>query len=69
MSAIRLRVWIYLKPQTEQRLLYTSLDAAQRACSVGGEIEEWHAYDTTERMQLIYLWTHTAQGFEMEWLQ
>ena len=69
MPAPRLRVWIYLKPQAEQRLLYTSLDAAQRACAVGGEIEEWHAYDGADRMQLIYLWVRTEQGFEMEWLQ
>lgn len=70
MSAPRLRVWIYLKPHTEERLLYTSMDAAQRACAVGGEIEEWHAYEDSDRMQLIYRWSRLEEGgFDVEWLR
>jgi hypothetical protein len=69
MPAPTLRVWIYLKPQTEERLMYTSLDAAQRACVVGGEIEEWHAYEGSDRMRLIYLWCRTTAGFEMDWVE
>jgi hypothetical protein len=70
MSAPRLRVWIYLKPHTEERLLYTSLESAQRACLVGGEIEEWHAYEESDRMQLIYRWTRSMEaGFEVDWLR
>lgn len=68
MPAPTLRVWIYIKPQMEERLLYTTLDAAQRACSVGGEIEEWHAYEGSTRMRMIYLWARTTAGFEMEWV-
>lgn len=63
MPALTMRVWVI---QTEERLMYTTLDAAQRACSIGGEIEEWHAYEGSARMQLVYLWTHTTAGFEME---
>jgi hypothetical protein len=73
MSAPTKRVFIYVKPGTEERLMYASLAAAQRACTtVGGEVEEWHAYDGAERMQLRCVWIRKGKGptsFEPRWIQ
>lgn len=48
--------------------------AAQRACTlIGGQIEEWHAYDATgDKMQLRCVWTRKQKGvsaFEARWIQ
>lgn len=70
MAAPSKRVFMYTKPGTEERLIYASLAAAQRACTtVGGQVEEWHAYDGSDRMQLRCVWTRKGSSFEPRWIQ
>ena len=41
---ILFKVYVFLKPHSLDKLIYRTLDAAQRACtSEDGEIEEWIA--------------------------
>jgi hypothetical protein len=67
------RTFIYVKPGTEERLTYTSMAAAARACTlIGGQIEEWHA--TGDKMQLRCVWTRklkgsSVSGLEARWIQ
>lgn len=71
------KAYIYIKPGTEERLVYSTLVAAQRACTaIGGQVEEWHAYDGSDRMQLRCVWTRRSRGlsssqnaFEARWIQ
>lgn len=70
MSAPTKRVFIYVKPGTDERLVYASLAAAQRACTpIGGQVEEWHAYSGSDRMQLKCVWTRRGSSFVPRWIQ
>jgi hypothetical protein len=72
LSALK-QVFIYVKPGTEERLMYASMTAATRACTqIGGQIEEWRAYDGGDKMQLRCVWTRKQKGasaFEPRWIQ
>lgn len=54
------KIYVLVKP-TEERILYKSLDGAA-AGQQGSEVEEWHAFDGQERMQLIRLWGQRRTG-------
>jgi hypothetical protein len=66
-----LRSFIYVKPGTEERLVFASMASAARACTlIGGQIEEWHS--SGDKMQLRCVWTRKQKGlsgFEARWIQ
>jgi hypothetical protein len=35
------KIYIYLKPWSDDRIIYKTFDAAERACRRGGVIQEW----------------------------
>lgn len=45
------RIYVLIKPAGE-KILYRTFSAAERACRVGGVIEEWSTVDGSERLVL-----------------
>ena len=58
-------IYVYVKP-TEDRLIYKTFAAAERACRVGGEIQQWTAAADSERFQLTQIWYRHQAGLLTE---
>ena len=52
------KIYIYVKP-TEEYLVYRTFDAAERACRIGGVIEEWSCTEASDRLILTRVWERT----------
>lgn len=64
------RVFMLVRPEVENKPVYATLAAAQRACAAtGGHVEEWHAYEGSDRIQLRCVWTRKGSMFEPRWIQ
>ncbi len=57
------KVYVFLKPHSLDKLIYRTLDAAQRACtSEDGEIEEWIATESSPRLRRTRTWVRLRSG-------
>jgi hypothetical protein len=57
------KVYVFRKPHSLEKILYRTLDAAQRACtSADGEIEEWIAIESSPRLRLVRTWVRLPSG-------
>lgn len=56
-ASLLFRIWVYLKPQTSDILIYQTFEAALRACTVeDGEITEWVAVEESPRLKPVRTW-------------
>lgn len=57
------KVYVFLKPHSLEKILYRTLDSAQRACThEDGEIEEWIATESSPRLRLVRSWVRLQSG-------
>jgi len=56
------KIYVYLKPKTEEHLIYRTFTAAERACRIGGIIEEWSYTDISDRLVLTRSWIRDYPG-------
>lgn len=56
-AGVLYRIWVYLKPQTSDILIYQTFEAALRACTVeDGEVTEWVAIEGVPRLRAARTW-------------
>lgn len=58
-----IRIYVYRKPFTDDSLYYRTFEAAERACRIGGLIEEWICTEGTERFLRTIVWERMKDGF------
>ena len=54
------KIYIYVKPWSDDRIIYKSFEAAERACRRGGVIEEWTS-NSSDRFILTNSWRREKQ--------
>ena len=50
------KIYIYLKPWSDDRIIYKSFEAAEKACRRGGVIQEWACNASSDRFTLRNSW-------------
>ena len=50
------KIYIYMKPWSEDQIIYKTFDAAERACRQDGLIEEWTCSASSDRFALTNSW-------------
>ena len=54
------KIYIYIKPWSDDQIIYKTFDAAERACRRGGVIEEWSC-GSSDRFILTNSWRREKQ--------
>ena len=61
MSVFLFHIYVLVK-YSGDHIVYTSFSAAERACRVDSEIEEWTAYEGADRMTKTGVWIRRPDG-------
>ena len=56
------RIYMYIKPFSYEHLIYRTFDSAERACRIGGEIQEWTASEHINRLTCTNIWVRDITG-------
>jgi hypothetical protein len=56
------KIYVYIKPLTDEHLIYKTFTAAERACRIGGLIEEWVCTEDSDRFRITNVWERTIEG-------